>query len=366
MRANIHTPTPTVERTNDDARRVDALVEAIIEASQQPTTEAQEMRSQEQLLERLAPRIIWHETADLRPARTAEHQESLPELPGLQPGTLVQRRYRLMEVIAQGSTSIVYRAEHALLRKPVALKILRPEFSVFRSVVKRFRREAHMVSSLDHPNVVQVIDFGQTKDGSMYLVMELLEGETLTEKLRRESHLSPNAAVGICDQVLRGLAAAHRAGLVHRDLKPDNIMLIRKGGQTRVKILDFGCAKLHRGTLESTSLATQAGVVLGTPRYMSPEQASGGAADLRSDLYSVGVLLYEMLTGTPPFIGETPREVIDGVLYELPPPMDLGARVGRKGRLLQHLTMRALSKNKSKRFASAGAFRCALERWRSA
>src|SRR5262245_31356049 len=207
----------------------------------------------------------------------------------------------------------VYRVEHVMLKKELALKFLHPELGRLDEVSRRFEREAEAAAKLDHPNIVQVTDFGRTADGMLFLVMELLHGQSLTSVIHADGTGQPltiERALHIERQILRALDHAHAVGIVHRDLKPDNVMIVSRDGERDVvKLLDFGIAKITApddGPAQGEAL-TQAGVVFRTPEYLSPEQALGEEADRRADLYSAGVVLYEMLTGRRPF--EAPSKV---------------------------------------------------------
>jgi serine/threonine-protein kinase len=201
----------------------------------------------------------------------------------------------------------VFRARHLALRKDVAVKVLRPELSQAPDLVERFRREAEIASLLEHDNIVRVTDVGRSEGGLLYLTMDLLAGESLFERLRRERALPPSQAVTLLWQICAGLEAAHDAGVVHRDLKPENVFLARTpGGREVVKLLDFGIAKFARGSGEGT----QAGVVVGTPEYLSPEQAMGLPVDARADLYAVGLIAFRMLAGHHPFKADDARGLL--------------------------------------------------------
>jgi len=278
----------------------------------------------------------------------------------LQPGAVIQDRYRILEELGRGGMSIVYRAEHTLLLKEVALKLLRPELSTLGSVVERFQREARSVCRLDDPNIVRVTDFGRTADGMLYLVMELITGQSLSSVIRDSGPLPLRQAISLVDQILAGLEQAHRFEIVHRDLKPENIMLVQRDGGRQVKILDFGIAKLGGGDEESKSI-TQAGTVFGTPRYMSPEQAAGEPVDHRTDLYTVGVILYQLLTGRVPFQGDTTVQLLAKVLTQDPPPMQFEAPHDGARAQIEAVTLKALSKKPEDRFESARAFRESLD-----
>ena len=236
----------------------------------------------------------------------------------LPPNTQFGGRYRIIKHLAAGGMARVYVAEQAPLGREVALKILHREFSEDLDSVKRFEREAIAVSKLTHPNTITVFDFGQAEDGQFYLAMEFLEGEPLSNRLKKVGALAPQDALAIAAQVSRSLAEAHQKGIVHRDLKPDNIFL----GQIErnfVKVLDFGIAKLMKS--EPVTKLTQMGAIPGTPEYMSPEQARGEELDGRSDLYALGIVLYEMLSGKAPFTAPTFLATALKHLSQPPPPL---------------------------------------------
>ncbi len=223
-------------------------------------------------------------------------------------GTTLDGRYELVTHLATGGMGAVFRARHVHLRKDVAVKVLRPDLTSSPEIVERFRREAEIASALEHHNIVRVTDFGRSPEGYLFLVMELLTGESLFDRLRREGFLPPEEAVPILWQVCAGLEAAHALGVVHRDLKPENVFLARTGsGHEVTKILDFGIAKIAD---PSSVSATQSGIVVGTPEYLSPEQAMGSAVDARADLYAVGLIAWRTLSGRHPFKAEEPRALL--------------------------------------------------------
>jgi serine/threonine-protein kinase len=212
-------------------------------------------------------------------------------------GRVINNRYRVLAKIGEGGMGTVYAAEHVEIGKGVAIKILHAHYSTEQELVERFRREARAASRIGHPNIIDVMDFGSTDDGCAYFIMELLDGIDLADVLTHERRLDPERSCQIAIQICRALAAAHAAGVIHRDLKPENIFLVaREGVADFVKVLDFGVA---RSAGRSRRL-TNPGVAMGTPEYMAPEQAAGGVVDHRSDIYSVGALMYEMVTGLPP------------------------------------------------------------------
>jgi predicted Ser/Thr protein kinase len=217
-------------------------------------------------------------------------------------------RFRIEGEIGRGGMGTVYRATHLGLERPVAVKIIKPEFAADRDVADRFLREARTMARLRHPYAAMIFDAGNLPDGRHFIIMEFVEGTTLSEALAREGRFSPERAVKIALQICEVLGEAHQLGIVHRDLKPSNIMLNERG----VCVLDFGVAKVLATSNESTTnhITTGSGQIVGTPRYMSPEQCLGQRVGARSDLYSLGVVLYEMLAGRPPFIDPLPSAIL--------------------------------------------------------
>ena len=262
-------------------------------------------------------------------------------------GLVVAERYRIIEAIGRGGMGIVYKVEHVQIGKLLAMKLLRGELSRNPDVVRRFKREALTVSRLQSPNTVQVFDFG-VSEGLTYLVMELVPGESLARILQSQGPMSSSRLGKIVIQMCSSLAEAHRKGIVHRDIKPDNVMLLSaEGGAEVVKVLDFGLAKLREA--EGLNEITSSGVILGTPYYMAPEQIHGAEVDERTDVYSIGALMYRCLTGHHPFCGEA-MTVLSKHLNAAPiPPAEraphLGIPLG-----MSRLVMRALSKDPDDRF----------------
>ncbi|HEY5927601.1 MAG TPA: serine/threonine-protein kinase, partial [Kofleriaceae bacterium] len=213
--------------------------------------------------------------------------------------------YRIVSELGRGGMGMVYRAEHTQLGRPAALKMLLPALSSDPSIVQRFFNEARAASAIDHPGIVEVYDFGTHTDGSAYIVMPLLKGESLEARLK-QTRVAPLEGASWIVQVLSALAAAHQRGIVHRDLKPDNIFLVPNElmpGGTQVKLLDFGIAKLADD--KAAGVKTQTGMMIGTPAYMSPEQCMGRPdLDHRTDIYSIGCILFHLATGRPPFISD--------------------------------------------------------------
>ena len=252
------------------------------------------------------------------------------------------KRYEIDEVIGEGGMAKVFRGTDTVLGRTVAVKVLAPQFAEDEQFVARFRREAQAAAALNHPNIVSVFDTGSS--GSVhYIVMEYVEGRTLREVIRAESRLLPERSVEIAEAVSRALSAAHEKGLVHRDIKPGNIMLT---GDGQVKVMDFGIARAT-----SADTVTQTAAVLGTAAYLSPEQAQGETVDARSDIYSLGVVLYEMLTGRQPFSGDSPVSVAyKHVTQDPPPPSSINPDVPES---LDAVVMKSLAKNADNRYQSA-------------
>jgi serine/threonine protein kinase len=280
-------------------------------------------------------------------------------------GTVLDGRYRVSRILGEGGMGIVYEAFHQRIDRKVAIKVLREDFSRRPDVVERFRREAKSASRIGHPNIVDVMDFGDTPLGSSYFVMEMLEGEDLADLLSREIRLSPSRAVAIAYQCCRALAAAHEKGIVHRDLKPENVFLLERGGfPDFVKLVDFGVAKMTElDHLEGSGgrKLTRTGMIFGTPEYMSPEQANGQPLDHRVDIYALGIILYETLTGSVPFEGESFMAVLSKhAVHPVPPLRDTwpGLKVSPE---LEAVVMRALTKQRDQRFPHMRAFGEALE-----
>ncbi len=283
------------------------------------------------------------------------------DLPRLPSGTVVGERYKIEDVIGEGGVSVVYRCSHSFLRKDVAIKVLRPELATMPPVVERFHREARSVAQLDHPNIVRVIDFGKSNTGSLFLVMDLIEGVSLADEIEREGYLAPTAAVRVVVSILTGLEHAHGRGVIHRDLKPDNIMLVAtESGPTEVKILDFGIAKLGDVEIGSRPI-TEAGMVFGTPRYMSPEQAAGEPVDHRSDLFAVGIILYQLLSGQLPFDGDTTVQILRRVLTQPAPRLRVNGLPSVTSEALADVVALALAKSPEQRYPSARKMREALQ-----
>lgn len=271
--------------------------------------------------------------------------------------------YRIVQRIGSGGMGAVYKAEQPSMNRFVAIKVLHSRYMARGDLVSRFRREARAMSQLSHPNTARVYKYGQLDDGSLYFVMEYLEGRNLVQEVKGVGLVDPERAIKIMLPVCAALDEAHKAGMIHRDLKPENIFLTNQGGSEDFpKVLDFGLAKVTEKQMGSMSMMhlTQQGAVFGTPEFMSPEQATGSELDRRSDIYSLGLILYEMLTGKLPFDATNKRDIMFAQVKE--PPIPLGKRAPEilfpQG--LEAVIAKAIAKAPDDRYQSALEFADAL------
>jgi serine/threonine-protein kinase len=276
-------------------------------------------------------------------------------------GTLLEGKYRVERLIGAGGMGSVWVAEHTLLKRPVALKVLENAGQRDPTAVQRFMREAQTAARLRSDHIVDVLDVGRFDDGTPFLVMELLEGETLAQRIRARGKLAAGEAADFADQLLEGLGAAHAAGVIHRDIKPDNCFLTMKNGRIHLKLLDFGISKVTQTNDEGAPelRMTKTGVVMGTPYYMAPEQARGAKdIDHRCDLYAVGAILYECVAGRVPFEAESVNELLFKIVLEpLVPPHTYAPDLAAD---FEALIVRAMGRQAGDRFQTAQAFRDAL------
>jgi serine/threonine-protein kinase len=307
------------------------------------------------------------------PSCGADVRAAPPPLHAVPPtlvGQVIAERYRLLSLLGEGGMGTVWKAEHVRMGKALAVKLLRGAFAADPAAVARFRAEAQIVSRLSHPHTIGVFDFGEIGAGEpgFYLAMEYVPGRDLARVLREARRLPEARVLGIAEQLLGSLGEAHEAGIVHRDVKPGNVMMMETRAEGDfVKVLDFGIAKLRGAAVAAAGGAapghaaeTSAGLIVGTPNYLSPEQARGEPLDARSDLYSVGALLYELLSGHPPFSGPNPMAIVGAHLSRPPPPL-AGEAPGVSPELAE-VVHRALEKRPEDRYPSADEMRLALRR----
>ncbi|MBL9027823.1 MAG: serine/threonine protein kinase [Myxococcales bacterium] len=278
-------------------------------------------------------------------------------------GQVVDGKYRIVRLLGQGAMGAVFEGENVRIHRRVAIKVLHAAVAARKDLVDRFEREAQAAGRIGSAHIVEVLDLGELPDGSRYLVMEYLDGEALSGRMQSCGRMLPGQILPILRQLLVGLGAAHQAGIVHRDMKPDNVFLLKElaGQPDFVKVLDFGVSKFNVLNSEEASM-TKTGAVMGTPYYMSPEQAKGARdLDARSDLFAVGVILYEAVTGNVPFDGETFNELMFKIALQDPPPPEtivpgLDPAIGR-------MIRKAMAREPGQRFQSAADFIAAIDEW---
>ncbi|MBI2389956.1 MAG: serine/threonine protein kinase [Deltaproteobacteria bacterium] len=262
-------------------------------------------------------------------------------------GSVIDGHYRVDRILGEGGMGVVFAVTHTRLNKRFALKLLKKDLARDPDTRARFLLEAQAAGQIHHPNVVEITDYSSLPDGSAYLVMEFLDGQPLSKTVKLGGALPALRAVAIVRDVANALQAAHDHGIVHRDLKPDNVFLVQVQGREIAKILDFGVAKVA-----GSAKLTRTGMVFGTPHYMSPEQASGGAIDGRTDVYALGVIMYEMFTGRVPFEADTYMGVLTKHMFEAPVPPSQLAGPARELGALEDVTLKALAKRPEDRYAS--------------
>jgi tRNA A-37 threonylcarbamoyl transferase component Bud32 len=288
----------------------------------------------------------------------------MASVPGAAPvdpllGQVLSGKYRIVRLLGEGGMGAVYEGEQQLgtTKRRVAIKTLHPHLSRNPQIEARFQREVGTIAELEHPHTIQVYDFGTTPEGILYIVMEFLQGKSLADLLASQGAMAPDRVAHILEQVCGSLEEAHLHGIVHRDLKPDNVVLVERAGQKDyVKVLDFGIAKRSREQDQNEQKLTQQGMVLGTPPYMSPEQFTGQPIDARSDIYSLGVMAYEMLTGKLPFNATTAWEWATQHMTQPPIPIESLAEGNRVPLAMRNALKRALAKSPDQRFQTVSAF----------
>ncbi|HEY6561359.1 MAG TPA: serine/threonine-protein kinase [Polyangiaceae bacterium] len=281
----------------------------------------------------------------------------------LEPGELIEGKYRIVSLIGEGGMGAVYEGENVRIRRRVAIKVLHMAFTGNAEVTQRFEREAQAAGRIGNDHILEVLDMGSLSNGDHFMVMEYLDGETLSQRIKGGGRLSPRAFAPLGRQMLAGLSAAHAAGIIHRDLKPDNVFILKEkaGKRDFVKIIDFGISKFQPLSGDGMKM-TRTGAVMGTPYYMSPEQASGSTdADARSDVYSVAVMFYEAVTGRVPFDASTFNQLMFKiVLSDSPPPQSI---VPDLDPAFCSLILKGMCRDVRYRFQSAAEFTEALDAW---
>ena len=315
------------------------------------------------------PRMSAAQAAVAKPAtnppvasdETAPRGVELPQNNDPYVGTTIADRYRVLSKLGEGGMGVVYLAEHVFIEKRVALKVLSEDFARKADLVARFMQEAKAASRIGHENIVDITDFGETASGSVFFAMEFLDGKDLAGHIKSDGAMPFSRAKHIMNQICRALGAAHSKGIIHRDMKPENVYLVtREGRADFVKVLDFGIAKMS-ALDEGGSRLTRTGMIFGTPEYMSPEQAKGDKPDHRVDIYAAGCILYEMLTGDVPFHAETFMGVLTKHMFEEPQPpsqRNPGAHIPPD---VEEVCLKALAKDRDQRFQTMKEFAIALE-----
>jgi serine/threonine protein kinase len=332
-----------------------------------PTTEGEQQGSaledaEQQDLAQTSSRLHTAELEELVDAAlSARERLDLPE-PDPYLGLVIDRRYVIESLIAAGGMGLVYRCRHSVLGKRLAIKIIRGDVAQMPDGTDRFLLEAKAASAIGHEHIVDIADFGALPDGSPYLVMEYLDGVSLAALLRDEPELGVGRIASLATQIAEGLGAAHAAGIIHRDLKPDNVFVLERKGDDFIKILDFGVARMA----QNAKKLTQAGTIVGTPHYMSPEQALGLEVDHRGDIYALGVILYELLAGRVPFDGSHYVAVLNQHLHALPPPFASLDPPVTIPAALEHIVGRCLAKSPEDRFETMAELSRALAPFREA
>jgi len=282
----------------------------------------------------------------------------------LSTGDVIDGKYRIVRLIGEGGMGAVYEGENIRIHRTVAIKVLHAGVAENADAVQRFEREAQAAGRIGSEHIVEVLDLGNLPDGDRFMVMEFMDGDSLSARIQNRGRLTANETYPVARQILEGLAAAHGAGIIHRDLKPDNVFLLKtRGGQADfVKLLDFGISKFSALSGESGFSMTRTGAVMGTPYYMSPEQAKGAKGmDHRADLYAVGVILYECVTGRVPFNADTFNELLFKIVLETPQPIE--QVVPDSDPEFNKIVQRAMAREPGVRYQTSREFQEALDAW---
>src|SRR5882672_1471463 len=284
----------------------------------------------------------------------------------LSTGDVIDGKYRIIRLIGEGGMGAVYEGENIRIHRTVAIKVLHAGVAENQDAVQRFEREAQAAGRIGSEHIVEVLDLGNLPDGDRFMVMEFMDGDSLSARIQNRVKLTANETYPVARQILEGLAAAHGAGIIHRDLKPDNVFLLKsRGGQADfVKLLDFGISKFSALSGESGFSMTRTGAVMGTPYYMSPEQAKGAKGmDHRADLYAVGVILYECVTGRVPFNADTFNELLFKIVLETPQPIE--QVISDSDPEFNKIIQKAMAREPGIRYQTSREFQEALDVWAS-
>ncbi len=280
----------------------------------------------------------------------------------LSPGDVIENKYKIVRLLGEGGMGAVFEGENTLIKRRVAIKVLHAAIASNAEVAERFQREAQAAGRIGNEHIIEVLDLGELPNGDHFMVMEYLDGEPLSDRIKRMGRLTPEQAVPLFTQILKGLTAAHEAGILHRDLKPDNIFILNEkaGNKDFVKIIDFGISKFQ--PLSDEMKMTRTGTIMGTPYYMSPEQASGArAVNVQSDIYAVGVILYEALTGAVPFDAPTFNQLMFQIVLSEPAPID--QVLPDIDPAFASIVRKAMARDQAHRFETCPQFQEALESW---
>lgn len=375
----VNRPTPTADilktlwqasPTEDNVEMLRTTVKRLRKKLGSDTRQLQDDFFPQLFQEKTASSVEWETDHSLEPAGNATFAKPTFETdlddddtdPYL--GMIIDEKYELLELIGGGGTGVVYKANHCLLNSVVAVKMLFPHMTSKQAMVRRFQQEAKATAALSHPNILKVSDFGTADRGQPFLVMEFLQGSSLTDILDKRINLPPRTAAELVYQAAVGLQHAHSKGVIHRDVKPSNLMIIGNiDDKPLVKIVDFGLAKQNKPDEEWAKI-TVTGDVFGSPLYMSPEQCRGEHVDHQADIYSLGCVFFETLLGHPPFVGKDPVDTILKQVSPTPPSLEITCDNQQLSNQLHQVLMRSLAKNKEERYKSIAEFLEDLQQFR--